>query len=138
MTQWKQNGKYPDSMFGLNFREEYPDIAKELSNGLNYDFSKSFTKDGYTYKAKQVTAKKDQKQYIFVERTPVSGDMIVGVRGGKSYEDGAKKGHEENIAMHKERISTERELITEVTNLRESINALLEHLRSQELEKGKK
>jgi len=50
---WRQNGDYPESMYSIEFRERYLEIAKLLSdqNGF-YVAGKEAIVDGYNYKVK--------------------------------------------------------------------------------------
>jgi hypothetical protein len=61
-----------ESTFGITFREEHPDIAKELSDGNGpYMDGKTVNHDGYTYRAKVV----QNGKYIFVERRKVGSQQ---------------------------------------------------------------
>jgi hypothetical protein len=102
MGDWKQKDpKYPESKFAIQFREDHPELFTQLSDKGFLVPGKTIADDKYTYTVKEITSKKDSKKYTLVERVPVLGEksqeQIAHDATNKEYQDGAKKGHEENL-----------------------------------------
>jgi hypothetical protein len=72
-VNWKpQEEKFGggESCFGINFREDYPELAKQMSDASGmYQNGTKAKDDKYNYSCKVVN--KDQKTYVFITRKPL-------------------------------------------------------------------
>lgn len=126
MTEWqRKDPKYPPSKFAINFREDHPDLFAKLSENGYLKVGKEYSDDKYTYRVKEITSKKDGKKFTLVERVPSLGEkspeQIAHESTDREYADGAKKGHEENVQMHREEMAKITELITAINALTDAI-----------------
>lgn len=84
---------------------------------------------------KQFTSKPAEKfNDPIIDNLPSSEESIAhkAVQNSTNYSDGAKKGHEENVQMHKERMEVDGKLLTAIQNLTESVNALIKRMDASE------
>jgi hypothetical protein len=117
-----------DSAFGINFREAFPDIAKQLSDERGfYVDKKSIVVNGFEYKVKMVHSQKGD--FTFIEKRQALGDEKPEVVAHKAVQNGDYEKRQQDIALaHKENIEASKAQTAATNLLAASIAALADHV----------
>lgn len=125
-----------ESLNGIAFKEAYPELAKLLCDGAgNYIDKHECDSGGYHYKCKIVT--KGTSTYTWITRKQQASNTTATTTQGSAlskedYNEGARRGHEENKQMHREMLEALRhlsEMIAENTKAQNANGIILDTIR---------
>ena len=135
--EWTRYKGGPEEVYWSKFKEvnEYPMLVTDFKGDGNGYVPKNtgpFVHQGFTYKAIEKTSHKGNKFWV-IQRKPHSelGEDSEEQKAHDSVNnaEGAKKGHEENIQMHKEKMESDQKTRTSLDNLNDTLAQILAELR---------